>query len=358
MTDAHRRLSYEASCQELVRWKSEPECLWLNDCPSQALQQSLKDLDRAFCNFAAGRTGAPRFKKRGRHDNFRLPQGCKLEAHHVRVFLPRIGWARIRLSRTVEGAIGAVSVIHRAGRWFICIQTLRTIEPRGVGIGTVGIDLGVTRFATLFDGTKEVVIKSPAPDPGLVSGLRRAERRLSRRSRFGKNWRKARADVQRIHARITNQRLDRVHKLTARISKNHAVVCLEKLQIGNMTRRARTGTGDVNCKVYKAALNRAILNQNWFEFRRQLAYKLLWHGGQLVLVPPRYTSRTCPRCRFQSRENRTSQERFSCRSCGYEANADLVGAMNILRAGHAQLARGDTSLVGASAREPTEQLAS
>ena len=175
MTEAHRRLSYEASCQELVRWKSDPECVWLNDCPSQALQQSLKDLDRAFCNFASGRTGAPRFKKRGRHDNFRLPQGCKLEAHHARVFLPRIGWARIRLTRTVEGAIGAVSVTHRAGRWFICIQTLRTIEPRGVGIGTVGIDLGVTRFATLFDGTKEVVIKSPAPDPGLVSGLRRAE---------------------------------------------------------------------------------------------------------------------------------------------------------------------------------------
>jgi putative transposase len=177
-----------------VRWKSDRECLWLNDCPSQALQHPLKDLDRAFCNFASGRTSAPRFKKRGRHDNFRLPQGCKLEAHHARVFLPRIGSARIRLTRMVEGAIGAVSV---------CIQTLRTIEPRGVGIGTVGIDLGVTRFATLFDDIKEVVIKSPAPDAGLVSGLRRAERRLSRRSRFGKNWHKARADVQRIQARIT-----------------------------------------------------------------------------------------------------------------------------------------------------------
>jgi ATP-binding cassette subfamily C protein len=74
-TDAHRRLSYVASCLELVRWKSDPECVWLNDCPSQALQQSLKDLDRAFCNFAAGRTGAPRFKKRGRHDTI-----CSMKA--------------------------------------------------------------------------------------------------------------------------------------------------------------------------------------------------------------------------------------------------------------------------------------
>jgi putative transposase len=164
------------------------------------------------------------------------------------------------------------------------------------------------------------------PDPRLVDRLRRAERRLSRRCKFGKNGHKARGGIQRIHARLTNQRLNRVHKLTAQISKSHAVVCLEKLQIGNMTRRPRAGTGDVNCKAYKA-----------------------WHGGQLVLVPPRYTSRTCPQCRFQSKENRVSQARFSCRNCGYEANADLVGAMNIPRAGHAQLARGDTSLVGASA---------
>jgi putative transposase len=321
----------------------------LSEIPSQALQQSLKDLDRAYSNFASGRTCGPRFKKRGRHDKFRLPQGCKLEAHNARVFLPRIGWVRMRLSRTVEGAIGSVTVSHRAARWFVCIQTQRSIEPCSAATGAIGIDLGVTRFATLFDGAHERVIESATPDPTLIDKLKRAEHRLSRRSKFGKNWNRARAKVQRIHARITNQRLDRVHKLTAQISKNHAVVCIEKLQIGNMTRRARTGSRG-------AALNRAILNQDWFEFGRQLGYKLPWHGGQLIVVPARYTSRTCPRCRFQSKENRKSQARFSCQGCGYEANADLVGAMNILRAGHAQLARGDTSLDGASAREPTEEL--
>ena len=210
MIDGQRRLSYQASCEALVRWKTEPECAWLSDCPSQALQQSRKDLDRAYGNFASGRTDPPRFKKRGRHDNFRLPQGCKLEAHNARIFLPRIGWARIRLSRTVEGAIGSVTVSQRGGRWFVCIQTQRSIEPRGAATGAVGIDLGVTRFATLFDGAQEIIIKSPAPDPKLVVTLRRAERRLSRRSKFGKNWRKARGGIQRIHARLTNQRLDRV----------------------------------------------------------------------------------------------------------------------------------------------------
>jgi IS605 OrfB family transposase len=79
--------------------------------------------------------------------------------------------------------------------------------------------------------------------------------------------------------------------------QNHAIVCLEKLQIRNMTRSSRGGVGSVDRNARrKAALNRAILQQNWFEFRRQLAYKLAWRGGRLILVSPRYTSRTCPQC--------------------------------------------------------------
>lgn len=105
----------------------------------------------------------------------------------------------------------------------------------------------------------------------------------------------------------------------------------------------------------KAGLNKSILDQGWAEFRRQLAYKLAWQGGELILVSPQNTSRTCPACGYVSAANRTTQARFSCVVCGYENNADLVGAINILRAGHARLACGDTSpAVGASAQEPTE----
>ena len=132
----------------------------------------------------------------------------------------------------------------------------------------MGIDLGVTRFATLSDGSHETVIQLPGPDPQLVQALRRAQRCQSRRCRFGKNWQKARGRVQKIHARITNKRLDRVHKVTAQISKNHAIVCLEKFQIRNMTRSSRGGVGSVDRNARRrSALNRAILQQNWFEFR-------------------------------------------------------------------------------------------
>ena len=88
----------------------------------------------------------------------------------------------------------------------------------------------------------------------------------------------------------------------------------------------------------KSGLNKSILDQGWYKFRRQFEYKLAWNGGILITVPPKNTSRTCPECGYISAENRQTQAGFRCMSCGFEENADLVGAINILRAGHALIA--------------------
>ena len=94
--------------------------------------------------------------------------------------------------------------------------------------------------------------------------------------------------------------------------------------------------------------------QGWFELRRQLDYKTAWNGGHLIAVPPHNTSRTCPCCGHIAKDNRKTQAAFECVHCGFSENADVVGAINVLRAGHARLACGETSPVGASAQEPTE----
>ena len=88
----------------------------------------------------------------------------------------------------------------------------------------------------------------------------------------------------------------------------------------------------------KSGLNRAILDQGWYEFRRQLQYKLDWLGGKLFAVPPQYSSQTCPKCGHVNKENRKMQASFACVQCGFQENADLVGAMNVLRAGLARIA--------------------
>ena len=94
---------------------------------------------------------------------------------------------------------------------------------------------------------------------------------------------------------------------------------------------------------------------SWYEFRWQLDYKLAWNGGQLIAIPPQNTSRTCPCCGHIAKQNRLSPLRFACVECDFNGGADVVGAINFLRAGHARLACAETSpAIGASGQEPTE----
>ena len=114
------------------------------------------------------------------------------------------------------------------------------------------------------------------------------------------------------------------------------MIYLEDLQVLNMSKSAK-GTVEAPGKnvKQKSGLNRAILDQSWYEFRRQLDYKSQWQGGFVVAVPPQNTSRTCPCCGHIAKENRLTQSNFECVECGYTENADVVGALNILERGRA-----------------------
>jgi putative transposase len=164
--------------------------------------------------------------------------------------------------------------------------------------------------------------------------LRKAQQSLSRKVKFSNNWKKAKAKVQKIYARIANVRRDFLHKVSTTISQNHAIVCIEDLRVRDMSQSA-AGTVDAPGKNVRAksGLNKSILDQGWYEFRRQLAYKLAWNGGHLIIVPPHNTSRTCPCCGHISADNRRTQARFACVECGYENHADVVSAINILSRG-------------------------
>ena len=334
-----KKLGYAGLCKRLTEWRNGPETPWLKDAPTHPLQQTLKDLERAYANFFAKRADFPRFKKKGQGDSLRYPdpKQIKLDQGNSRIFLPKLGWLRYRNSREVLGTVKNVTVSQSCGKWFVSIQTERKVaQPVPQSTTAVGIDLGVVRFATLSDGTVYTPLNSFKRHQ---TALRKAQQAMSRKVTFSRNWKKAKARVQKIHSRIGNARRDYLHKATTTISQNHAMVCIEDLQVRNMSRSA-AGTADAPGKNVKAksGLNTSILDQGWFEFRRQLDYKLAWNGGWLVAVSPRNTSRTCPCCGHVSAENRQTQARFACVECGFEENADLVGAINSLRAGHARFA--------------------
>ena len=150
-----KKLGYAGLCKQLTEWRNDMKTVWLADAPVHPLQQTLKDLERAYSNFFAKRADFPRFKKRGQSDSFRYPdpKQIKLDQGNGRVFLPKLGWLRYRNSRDVLGAVKNITVSQNSGKWFVPIQTAREVEqpiPQG---DAVGIDMGVVRFATLSDGT-------------------------------------------------------------------------------------------------------------------------------------------------------------------------------------------------------------
>lgn len=350
-----KKLVYAGLCKTLTEWKTQPETGWLGNAPIQSLQQALKDLEQAYSNFFAQRAGYPRFKKKGQADSFRYPsQRIKLDQGNSRVFLPKLGWIRYRKSREVLGEVRNVTVSQSGGKWFVSIQTQREVEqPLPTTTTAIGIDVGVARFATMSDGSFVAPLNSFKK---YQQRLARYQRSMSRKVKFSNNWKKAKARVQKIYTRIANARKDYLHKTTTTISQNHALVCIEDLQVRNMSKSSK-GTLEQPCKKVsqKRGLNRAILDQGWSEFRRQLGYKIAWNGGILLAVPSHHSSRTCPKCGHVSKDNRQTQAKFLCVDCGYENHADIVGAINVLERGYRLLACGEPTLLGHSAKqEPTE----
>ena len=349
-------IGYVPMAANLPIWKREVGQEWLKDAPSQALQHALKDLEKAYNNFFAKRADFPRFKRKGSGDSFRYPDSKQIDLDQAnsRILLPKLGWLRYRNSRNVLGEVRNVTVSQSSGKWFVSIQTEREIEqPLPTATSAVGINVGIARFATMSDASFIAPLNSFKTHQ---QRLARYQRRMSRKVKFSNNWKKAKARVQQIHTGIANARKDFLHKSTTTISQNHALVCIEGLQVRNMSRSSK-GNSEKHGKMVKqkSGLNRSILDQGWGEFRRQLAYKVAWHGGILLAVPPHHTSQTCPACGRVSKDNRQTQAKFLCVDCDYENHADVVGAINVLERGYRLLACGESAQSGRSAKqEPAE----
>ena len=295
-------------------------------------------MDRAFQNFFEGRAAYPKRKAKGNQDSFRFPQGFQIDSKNGRIKLPKIGWVRYRTSQEVEGKPCQVMVSQSAGRWYISIQVEQEIQdPVHPSKYAVGIDAGVAIFAALSDGTKIEPLNSFRKHEKRLAWQ---QRKLSRKKKGSNNWKKAKSAVQKTHSRIANTRRDFLAKQSSMIAGKYCAIALEDLAIRNMSASAKGTLEEPGKNVkQKAGLNKSILDQGWGTFRLMLEYKASWKGGTVKRVPPHHTSQTCPCCGHVSAENRKTQEKFSCVSCSFSANADFVAANNILkRAGYARFA--------------------
>src|SRR5882672_1378320 len=238
-----KKLSYAGLCQLLTQWRNGTETPWLADAPTHPLQHALKDLERAYQNFFARRAGFPRFKRKGSGESFRYPDAKQFEIDqsNSRIKLPKLGWIRYRNSREILGTAKNITIRQCGGKCYASIQTEREVEPpRPTATTAIGIDVGIARLATLSDGSFIASLNSFRKHQ---QRLARYQRRMGRKAKFSNNWKKAKIKVQKVYTQIANARRDFLHKATTTICKNHALVCIEDLQVRNMSRCSK-GTSE------------------------------------------------------------------------------------------------------------------
>jgi transposase len=324
---------------------------WLRAGSQTVQQQALRDFDQAVTKFFGGTHRRPTWRKAGIHEGFRIvgPQARRVEKLNrgwARVLVPKVGWVKFRLSKPLPDAKSYRVTRDRSGRWHIAFAVVPDSIP-GPGTGeVVGVDRGVTVSAALSTGEQLLV---PPLSPGEKRRLRALHQRLSR-ARKGSNRRaKTKAAIARLKARESDRRKDWVEQTSTRLAREFDVIRVEDLRIVQMTRSAKGTVDDPGTRVrQKAGLNRGILTNGWGQLVQRLEHKAV---RRVEKIPAAYTSQTCSQCGTRDREARESQAVFRCRSCGFEANADVNAAINIA-AGRAVNARGATAVPVAEKREP------
>jgi putative transposase len=313
------------------------------DIHSQVLQDVLLRLKRAFDGFFrrlgnAETPGFPRFQGRNRYNSFTYPQtgGFSL-SHDSRVCLSKIGSIKIKLHRPMEGTPKTCTITYEAGQWYAVFSC--EVEPPEALPGVeseIGIDLGITHFAALSDGT---FIESPRYYRRAQRKLERLQQALSRKKRGSHRRENMRKTVAKTHRKIANQRRDFHHKQAKKLVNEHQTIIFEALQIPNISKRARpkqdeNGTYLPNGAAAKSGLSKSILDAGWGQFQQIVSYKAACAGRDVLKVNPRYTSQVCSQC--GTVRKKFLEERWHSCACGCELDRDTNAAINILRLGSSQ----------------------
>ena len=317
--------------------KEKPE---LRQVYSQTLQDVARRLDKSFQNFfrrvkenkngKPQKPGYPRFKGYRRYDSFVYPQsGFELKNNKLNhpsdsegsrrdsfLRLSKIGFLKIKLHREIEGNIKTLTVRRtRTNKWYACfsIEIQKELPKKKEIKKMVGIDLGLTNFLTTDQGKK---IDNPRYLTKSEEKLSQIQRWHSRKRLKGRNRQKSRFKIARLHEKITNQRLDFLHKLSRKLINNFQLIAFEKLNIKEMTKNKY--------------LSKSIADASWSRFLQQLTYKAAEAGDWVVGVDSKNTSQVCSSC--QNIIPKTLATRIhKCPKCGLTMDRDINAARNILQ---------------------------
>ncbi|MCC2692832.1 transposase [Nodularia sp. LEGE 04288] len=332
---------------------------------SQALQATLKRVDFAFERWFKGLGKRPRFKSIRHYSGWTYPAktGYSVESNGENGYLnlSKIGRIQMRGKAKYWGKPTTCTIVYRNGKWYasITVDVLdQALKPEVLPTGAIGIDFGCKSALSITDGENHQQIDAPKflrnaeQKIKKVSKEKRRKRAPNRNKKVkaSRRWKQAQAQVSKLTRQVANQRQNWVHQVAAEIISSNSFVATEKLEVKNMTSKAKKGQR----KKQKAGLNKSILDLGFGMLRSTIKYKVEQIGGVFVEVPTKKVkpSQTCPKCGHQHKKTLNIRV-HECGVCGYIQDRDIAAAEVMLYWSKGTLPGLGTNLVDAESPSST-----
>jgi len=313
-----KSITYNQQSKFLTELKTNDGTEWLKEVNSQSLQYSLKCLDQAYQNFFNKRTQFPKFKSKRNKNSFTCPQFVKNDDNLL--FIPKFQEGiEMIMERKIKGTIKKATITKTpTGKYFVSILTEMEYTPVSKTGLSVGIDLGIKDFLVLSNGTK---IKNHRFLKHYERILKLNQQSLSRKTSKSNRYEKQRIKVARIHEKITNSRMDLIHKTTINLIKQFDTIYLEDLNVKGMMKNHK--------------LSKAISDVCWSKFIDTLEYKAEWNDKSIVHIDRFFpSSKTCSKCGWINNKLTLKDREWICPKCGEKHDRDFNAATNILNEGY------------------------
>ena len=313
-----KSINYNASSRALTGLRADPNFSFLRKSSSIPQQQALRHLQTAFANFFAKRSKYPKFRsKHGPQSAEYTTNGFKWDPGNRNLSISKIGHLRVKWSRTFTSKPSTVTITKDcAGRYFVslCLDEPRPEPPRKTG-EEIGVDLGISRLATLSNGER---VANPRHTAKYATKLAKHQRVLARRKKGSNRWNLQKIKVARVHAKIADSRKDCLDKLTTDLVRRFDVIAIEDLNIRGMVLNRR--------------LAKHISCASFGKFRRMIEYKADWNEKEVRFADRFFpSSKRCSSCGHIHRDMPLSIRDFSCEVCGDRQDRDENAAKNILQ---------------------------